>query len=90
VALVVVWGRLIGKQHGVRGFTLSDRRTFVLSAAVLSVALSAAGPAGAAIPPPGNTLTPEDWPPAVITSGETDGHLSLLLREAIRRCEEHG
>jgi hypothetical protein len=55
---------------------LSYRRTFLLLAAVLSVALWAAGPAGAAIPPQANSLTPEDGPPAADQQhGGTTGHL---------------
>jgi hypothetical protein len=54
---------------------VSHRRTLLLVAAVLSVALWAAGPAGAAIPSPANSLTPEDGPPADHQHGETTGHL---------------
>ncbi|HEX6381950.1 MAG TPA: hypothetical protein VF180_11965 [Acidimicrobiia bacterium] len=46
-----------------------------MSAAVLSMALWAAAPAGAAIPPPGNSLTPEDGPPGEHQHGGTGGHL---------------
>jgi hypothetical protein len=39
------------------------------------LALWATAPAGAAIPPPGNSLTPEDGPPADHQHGGTGGHL---------------
>ena len=55
---------------------MSHRRTFLLLAAVLSLALWATAPAGAAIPPPGKSLTPEDGPPAADHQhGGTAGHL---------------
>jgi hypothetical protein len=54
---------------------LSHGRRFLLLATTLSVALWAAGTAGAAIPPPANSLTPEDGPPAVDQHGGQGGHL---------------
>jgi hypothetical protein len=54
---------------------LSHRQRFLLLGVTLGVSLWAAGPAGASIPPPGNSLTPEDGPPAAHQHGGTGGHL---------------
>jgi len=64
----------MGEAPRVKGGTLSLGRTFLLLATA-SLALWAADPAGAAIPPPGNSLTPEDGPPADHQHGGTGGHL---------------